>query len=131
MPAIPDNPKLYEKARKIVYAQYDKPSAYRSGALVKKYKELGGTYSQKPNKDNSGAGARKLAIDDKPLKRWFLEKWEDINPKKTEKSYPVYRPTKRISAETPKTVKEIPKKRLEEQAKKKQIIKGKKNLPKF
>jgi len=113
----PANPILYERAKKIVYAQYTKPSAYRSGALVKKYKELGGTY-----------------IDDKkekPLKRWFKEQWEDVNPQKTKDSYPVYRPTKRISEKTPKTKAEIPKKKLIEQSKLKQKIKGTKNLPKF
>ena len=124
MPAIPANKELYEKAKRIVYAQYAKPSAYRSGALVKKYKELGGTYIQQKT-------AKGGSIDDKPLRRWFLERWADVNPDKTDKSYPVYRPTKRITSETPKTVKEIPKERLKEQAKLKQKIKGKKNLPKF
>lgn len=38
------DPDIYERAKKIVYAQYKKPSAYRSGALVKKYKQLGGRY---------------------------------------------------------------------------------------
>jgi hypothetical protein len=44
MPTI-DNPKLYKQAKEIVYDRYDKPSAYRSMALVKLYKELGGTYT--------------------------------------------------------------------------------------
>jgi hypothetical protein len=113
----PANPKLYEKAKEIIYQQYDKPSAYRSGALVKKYKELGGTY---------------IADKKEPtLERWFLEKWKDVNPDKTSKSYPVYRPTVRVSDKTPKTVKEIPKKKLQEQSKLKQKIGGTKNLPKF
>ncbi len=34
----PSDKKLYEKVRKEVYKMYKKPSAYRSGALVKKYK---------------------------------------------------------------------------------------------
>jgi hypothetical protein len=121
MPAIPLNKDLYEKAKKIVYAQYSKPSAYRSGALVKLYKSMGGKYED----------SKKKSIDDKPLARWFLEEWKDVNPKKTSTSYPVYRPTKRITEKTPKTKDEIPKKRLEEQSRKKQIIKGKKNLTKF
>jgi hypothetical protein len=114
----PANPKLYERAKKIVYNQYTKPSAYRSGALVKKYKELGGTY--KPD-DKA----------EKPLKRWFSEKWEDVNPTKTKTSYPVYRPTVRVSEKTPKTKGEIGKKKLKEQSELKQKIKGTKNLPKF
>ena len=113
----PSDPVLYEKAKKIVYAQYSKPSAYRSGALVKKYKEMGGTF-----------------IDDgkeKPLKRWFEEKWTDVNHNKTTTSYPVYRPTKRINKKTPLTVSEIDKKDLEKKAREKQKIKGKKNLEPF
>ncbi len=41
---------IYEKAKTIVYAQYRKASAYRSGALFRKYKELGGRYSNEINK---------------------------------------------------------------------------------
>jgi len=111
--AIPIDKKLYEKAKEIVYKQYEKPSAYRSGALVKKYKELGGKY-----KDDD---------KEKPLKRWFQEKWSDVG----KKDYPVYRPTKRINKNTPLTVKEIDKKDLEKQIKLKQKIKGSKNLPAF
>ena len=92
---------------------YKKPSAYKSGYIVKKYKEMGGTYEN----DNK----------DKNLKRWFNEKWEDVG----HKAYPVYRPTKRINSKTPLTVNEIDKDNLKEQIKLKQKIKGKKNLPKF
>ena len=114
--AIPKDTELYEIVKFYVYSIYKKNSAYRSGMIQKMYKQLGGRYV-----DN---GERKLA-------RWYQEKWEDVNPDKTESSYPVYRPTKRVTKETPKTSDEIPKKRLEEQAKLKQKIKGKKNLPKF
>ena len=113
----PANPKLYEKAKKIVYSQYDKPSAYRSGALVKKYKEMGGTYTDDKKEPS--------------LSRWFLEKWEDVNPDRRKGSYPVYRPTVRVNEKTPKTKSEIGKDRLREQSKLKQKIKGKGNLPKF
>lgn len=113
----PKNKELYEKARSIVYKQYEKPSAYRSGALIKKYKELGGTFI------NDGKP--------KPLKRWYSELWKDVNPNKTSKSYPVYRPTKRISSKTPLTVNEIDKDNLKSQSKLKQKYKGKRNLPPF
>lgn len=110
---IPENKKLYEKAKKIADDKYEKPSAYKSGFIVKTYKELGGTYKD----DNK----------EKNLKRWFKEDWGDIGGK----DYPVYRPSKRINEKTPLTVDEIDPKQAKEQIKLKQIIKGDKNLPKF
>jgi hypothetical protein len=114
--AIPIDKKLYEKAKEIVYKQYSKPSAYRSGALVKLYKSMGGRYEDNNKKE-------------KPLADWFKADWININP--NEKGYPVYRPTKRINKDTPLTVDEIDKKDLQKQIKLKQKIKGKKNLPAF
>jgi len=110
MPII-DNPKLYEQAKKIADEKYSKPSAYKSGFIVKKYKELGGTYTDDKNP--------------KDLKRWFKEDWKDIG----NKDYPVYRPTKRISEKTPLLPKEI--NNLSQQIKLKQKIKGTRNLPPF
>lgn len=112
MPIVNDK-NLYEKVKKMADEIYKKPSAYKSGYIVKKYKELGGTY-----KDDK---------KEKELKRWFSEKWKDI----ADKEYPVYRPTIRINKNTPLTVNEIDKKQLKEQIKLKQKIKGSKNLPKF
>lgn len=120
----PKDEKLYDKAKDIVYKQYDKPSAYRSGALVKKYKEL---YKEKHGSGSAYEGKK----TEKGLTRWYKEDWKDVNPDKSDKSYPVYRPTKRISKDTPKTADEISKKRLKEQSELKQKYKGKKNLPKF
>jgi len=116
------NQELYEKVKKIVNQQYKKPSAYRSGAYIKMYKEMGGEFEDE--KDDK-------TIDGRPLKRWMMEQWTDVNPLKTEKSYPVYRPKKRITKQTPLTVEEIDPENLIEQSIKKQRIKGKKNLPKF
>jgi len=112
MPII-DNQKLYDKVKKEADKIYKKPSAYKSGYIVKKYKELGGTYTD----------------DNKPkdLERWFDEKWEDVAGLK----YPVYRPTKRISKETPLLAKEIDPYNLMVLSLLKQIIKGDKNLPPF
>lgn len=109
-----DNPKLYEKAKIIADNLYDKPSAYKSGFIVKTYKELGGTYSgKKPEKTG--------------IARWIKEEWKDIG----NKEYPVYRPTKRITIETPLTPEEIEPSNLIKQIKLKQEIKGEKNLPPF
>jgi Family of unknown function (DUF5872) len=112
MPKILD-PYLYNRAKKIADDKFEKPSAYKSGYIVKTYKELGGRYKS----------------DNKPrnLKRWFQEKWTDIGNKK----YPVFRPTRRINKNTPLTVKEIDRKNLTKQINKKQRIQGYKNLPPF
>jgi hypothetical protein len=117
--AIILDPEIYEVAKNIVYEQYKKPSAFRSGALVKKYKELGGRYSDDIKKNKTS------------LNRWFNEKWEDVNPNKNNSSYPVYRPTIKINKNTPLVVDEIDKKNLISQSKLKQKIKGDKNLPPF
>jgi hypothetical protein len=114
MNATPLNPQLYERAKREVYAQYKKPSAYRSGALVKRYKELGGKYGETPKEKT-------------PLSRWFKEEWKDIGGK----SYPVYRPTKRVTKDTPLTASEIDKVHAQKQIALKQKIKGSANLPAF
>ena len=109
----PADKKLYNFVKAEADIKYKKPSAYKSGYIVKRYKEMGGTYLE----------------DNKPknLKRWFKEKWEDVG----NLSYPVYRPTIKINKSTPLTVKEINKKNLKKQILLKQVIKGKSNLPKF
>jgi len=109
----PKNKELYEKVKKEADEIYKKPSAFKSGYIVKKYKELGGEY-----------------IDDKKpknLKRWFKEEWKDIG----NSVYPVFRPTIKVSKETPLTPEEIEPKNLKEQIKRKQVIKGVRNLPPF
>ena len=112
MPII-DNPELYSKAKKIADEKYSKPSAYKSGFIVKKYKELGGTYTDDKEPKN--------------LERWFKEKWKDIGGLE----YPVYRPTKRINKKTALIPDEIDPENLLQQIFLKQKIKGESNLPKF
>jgi len=114
---IPKDKALYNRVKKMADEIYKKSSAYKSGYIVKKYKELGGEY-----------------IDDnkpKELKNWFKAGWTDINPNKTKSSYPVYRPTIKVNKQTPLLVSEIDEKNLKEQIKLKQKIKGSKNLPPF
>ena len=120
----PKDKELYELAKEIVYPQYIKPSAYRSGALVKKYKQL---YREKYGNDNSYLGKKELT----GLTRWYKEDWQDINPYRTMSSYPVFRPTKRITADTPITASELTQNRINQQSILKQMIKGMKNLPQF
>lgn len=61
--------KLYKQAMAIVYSQYKKPSAYRSGALVKKYKLL---YREKYGDDNAYEEDA-VAKKNRPLARWFID----------------------------------------------------------
>ena len=109
----PNNKKLYEEVKMLADKIYKKSSAYKSGYIVKTYKKLGGTYSD----------------DDKPknLKRWFKEGWKDIGGL----SYPVYRPSIKVSKNTPLTPNEILPSNLKKQIVLKQRIKGGSNLPKF
>ena len=87
----PLDKELYETIKRKVWAMYDKASAYRSGMLVKLYREAGGKYSG--DKDN-----------DEGISRWFREAW--MSDKGTT-NYPhknsVYRPTVRITKDTPTT----------------------------
>ena len=58
----PNNKVLYDKIKKEIISKHPKHSAYRSGLIVKQYKEAGGTYEgTKPTKTG--------------LKRWFSENW--------------------------------------------------------
>ena len=110
---IPINKELYEKVKSFADTIYTKPSAYKSGFIVKKYKELGGKYEDDSKSKN--------------LQRWFNEDWRDIGGLE----YPVYRPTKRINKNTPLTPNEINPTNLQSQIKLKQVLKGDHNLPKF
>lgn len=114
---IPLNLELYNIVKKEADQKFDKPSAYKSGWLVKNYKKRGGTYSGK--KPSTG------------LTRWFKEDWKDINPNKSKNTYPVFRPTKRITKDTPLTASEIDPVQAKKQIALKQKIRGSKNLPKF
>ncbi len=112
----PTNKKLYAAAK----AKYKdmKHSAYRSGLIVKEYKKRGGTYS--------GAKPKK-----KGLTRWFKEDWRTEKGKKTYKEGgTIFRPTKRITKDTPTTMKELTpsekKKAIAEKKKKGRVTKYKK-----
>ena len=109
-----NDPELYEKAKQIADEKFNKPSAFKSGFIVKKYKELGGTYTGKKTKTTG-------------IARWFKEEWKDVG----NKDYPVFRPTKRITIDTPLTPNEIKPSNLKKQIALKQEIKGDANLPPF
>jgi hypothetical protein len=113
MPII-DDQRLYDRVKKRADTIYAKPSAYKSGWIVKTYKELGGTYSE----DNQP----------KKLKQWYDAVWKSVAEKD---QYPVLRPTVRVNKTTPLLPSEIDPKNLKHQIDLKQKIKGKKNLPPF
>ena len=91
----PINKALYAKAR----AKYStmKHSAYKSSLVVKEYKSKGGKYS----------GAKPPATTG--LTRWHKEDWKTQDGKKTYegKKGKIFRPTKRITKDTPTTMSEL------------------------
>jgi hypothetical protein len=105
---IPSDKKLYNKTKKNIYKKIPKHSAYRSGILVKKYKQL---FSKKyGTKKNPYIGKKSKK---KGLSRWFKEKWTN---QRGEIGYKyksdIYRPSKRITFKTPKTHKELTKRNV-------------------
>ena len=91
----PLDKELYNKIKKEIWEQYKKPSAYRSAQLVKKYKEAGGTYS----------GERDI---NQGISRWIREKWSNQRGEVGyDKKSNIYRPTIRITKDTPATFAEL------------------------
>ena len=99
--SVPTDKKLYDKVKSEIYKKYPKHSAYRSGQLVRQYKNAGGKYSGKESQTTG-------------LNRWFKESWTNT---RNETGYKyksdVYRPNKRITKDTPTTFNELSKKELE------------------
>ena len=103
--SIPVDAKLYDKIKKKIYLKYPTHSAYRSGMLVKTYKkEFSKIYGDRkspytPSIKKTGG-----------LTRWFKEKWISDTGKVgyTDKSS-VYRPSIRVTKQTPITWRELSK----------------------
>ena len=103
----PKNKKLYEEVKEDIYKKYPKHSAYRSGLLVQEYKRRGGTYEGKET-------------DSEGLNRWFRERWKNQRGEVGYKTKgDIYRPTVRVTKETPTTFKELTKKEIEKARKEK------------
>lgn len=97
----PKNCKLYEQARKKF--AHMKHSAYKSGHVIQEYKRLGGTFKKHTKHEKPGK-----------LSRWFKEKWRNQRGKVGyQKRGDLYRPTRRISKETPVTWNELSKKEIQ------------------
>jgi hypothetical protein len=113
--SIPIDLKLYKQVKKLADAKFQSPSGiYRSSWIVKEYKKRGGKYYGK--KSSNG------------LARWYKENWVNLNDpiRNSQKKiigyhkcgrksstikgkYPLCRPSKKISKDTPKTYKELSK----------------------
>lgn len=109
MPPKPRDAKLYDVVKKRLYKKMPVHSAYRSGILVKNYKAA---YKRKYGSNDAYEG--KKPTKKVGLKRWLAEDWRN---QRGEIGYKyksdVYRPTKRITAKTPKTFNELNKKAIQ------------------
>ena len=93
---VPNNKSLYNKVKSEIYAKIPKHSAYRSGMVVKEYKKRGGTYLGDKEEGKLG--------------RWFKEDWRNQRGEVGyKKKGDIYRPTKRVTKDTPTTHGELSK----------------------
>ena len=96
----PNDKDLYEKIKKEITSKY-KPSAYRSGIIVQKYKS---EYYKKYKNNNAYSGNKANSN----LKRWYDEKWRtDKGEVGYKNKGDIYRPTIRINDKTPITINEL------------------------
>lgn len=137
MAAEPKNKKLYNYVKGLANKKFkSKSGVYRSSWIVREYKKRGGIYKSGSKTSKSG------------LKRWYKEKWVDLNRPirnskgkivgyrscgrksvlEKSKRYPLCRPTKRISPQTPRTYKQISKRSLSKAKREKSKVKGSKNI---
>ena len=128
----PVDQELYNKVKKEADKKFIAPtSIYKSSWIVAEYKRRGGVYAE-PKQKNQG------------LLRWFREKWVNLTkPIKDNKgniigyedcgrkeatvkgTYPLCRPLRRITRDTPKTVSELTSSAIQKAEKEKQKIKQK------
>lgn len=109
IPENVNNPELYKKAKKEADEKFDeKTSAYKSMWLVKRYKELGGTYTGKKKK---GEGTTRWSEGEQWIQVIpFIERNEKIECGSDNKKGKACRPLKKASEDTPLTIHEIVKK---------------------
>jgi len=113
MSPTPSDIKLYERVKKRVYEEIPKHSAYRSGILVKRYKQ---EFSKKYGSSKSPYKGEKPGLNRKELTgltRWFREEW--VNQRGEigySKKGDIYRPSRRVTKNTPTTWKELSKKEI-------------------
>lgn len=100
----PTDMKMYEMIKKKVMKENTTHSAYRSGMIVKKYKD---EFGKKYGLNKSPYEGKK--DDKKGLARWFNEEWARDNNGSIgyKKVGDVYRPRNRITKDTPTTWSEL------------------------
>jgi hypothetical protein len=134
--SVPKDKSLYNYVKSLANKKFKSPTGvYRSSWIVKEYKKRGGSYSKSKTSGSSG------------LKRWYKEKWVDLNrpirsrktrkiigykpcgrSNKSEKRYPACRPSRRVNKKTPKTYKQISKSRINKSKKLKAVYKSRRNV---
>jgi len=123
MPTATD-PVLYEEAKDFIVSKYKTNSPFRSGAIVKKYKEM---YKENHKSDNPFTETN----HPKNLTRWFDEKWVAVNPTQNMGGKPVFRPTKKVNSRTPQLLQDTASKVLKQQIALKQKTPITKRLPRY
>jgi hypothetical protein len=133
MSSEPIDKELYKKVKKLADEKFQsKTGIYKSSWIVKEYKKRGGKYKGvRPSSKQPG------------LRRWYKEKWIDLNrpikegngyeqcgrPKITSKSkYPLCRPSKKVTSETPVTYQKLTKKSINKAKREKSKIKSLGNI---
>lgn len=107
---IPIDARKWALAKSLANKIYDKPSAYKSGYIVKKYKELGGKFR---TTSKTRASSKSRSKSPTGLTRWFAEKWVNQHGAVGYKhKNDVYRPSIRITKHTPVTWSELDKKQI-------------------
>jgi hypothetical protein len=122
------SPQLYKKVKREADERFKAPtSVYKSAWIVAQYKARGGVFpTQRPPSDTG-------------LSRWFREEWVDVARAHGKSGalppcgrtasealpYPVCRPSKRVSQQTPRTVSEVEPDVLRRAAKEKQRVREK------
>ena len=111
----PKDKEFYEKIKNEITSKY-KPSAYRSGMIVRKYKE---EYYKKHKNNNAYTGDR----NNSNLRKWFLEQWTNQRGEIGYKNKgDIYRPTIRINNKTPTTFNELTKEQIKKAQKEKKTM---------
>lgn len=116
----PADKNLYNRVKRKVYKDIPLHSAYRSGHLVKKYKEA---YAKKYGAQKKPYKGKKPTRREPGIGRWFAEEWVNQRGKVGyQRKDDVYRPSKRISSKTPITHGELTKGEIKRAQKKKKEV---------